>query len=80
MSFKFVCERVQVTGMGLQGLGMVHLGVALRSTCTYCTLIAIILEYSWVYALWESSEQQRIKTNETMKPMIPILFVLFSKD
>ena len=29
--------------MGPQGLGMVCLGVALRSTCTYCTLSAIIL-------------------------------------
>ena len=27
MSFKFVCERVQDTGMGRQGLGRVHLGV-----------------------------------------------------
>ena len=66
--------------MGHQGLGMVHLGVALRSTCTYCTLIAIILEYSWVYALWENSKKQRVKSNETMKPMILILFVLFAKD
>ena len=29
--------------MGPQGLGMVHLGVALRSTYTYCTLSAIIM-------------------------------------
>ena len=29
--------------MGPQGLGMVHLGVALRSPCTYCTLSAIIM-------------------------------------
>ena len=29
--------------MGPQGLGMVCLGVALRSTCTYCTLSALIL-------------------------------------
>ena len=30
-------------GMGTQGLGRVHLGVALRSTYTYCTLSAITL-------------------------------------
>ena len=29
--------------MGPQGLGMVYLGVALRSTCTYYTLSAMIL-------------------------------------
>ena len=39
--FKFDCEGEYE--MGPQGLGMVHLGVALRSTCTYCTLSAIIL-------------------------------------
>ena len=39
--FKFDCEREY--GMGPQGLGMVHLGVALRSTYTYCTLSGIIL-------------------------------------
>ena len=39
--FKFDCERDY--GMGPQGLGMVHLGVALRSTYTYYTLSAIIL-------------------------------------
>ena len=39
--FKFDYERDY--GMEPQGLQMVHLGVALRSTCTYCTLSAMVL-------------------------------------
>ena len=37
--------------MGPQGLGMVCLGVALRSTCTYCTLSANTLNIHGV--TWE---------------------------
>ena len=78
LSFKFVCERVQVTRMGPQGLGMVHLGVCPQVYLHLLYLDCKYIEHSRVYVYgitWNTWD----KTNETKKPMIYNLFEFFSK-
>ena len=45
----FVSEDSKLWGWGIKGQEWYTWEFALRSTCTYCTLIAIIFEHSWVY-------------------------------
>ena len=57
--FQFVCEQgFQVDGiLGHQGLGRVHLGVALMSTYTYRTSIATYMSIHGNNELWDTLKQ-----------------------